>query len=113
MQTQSCRGNMGLKDQVHALRWIRDNIRQFRGDPANVTISGHGAGATCVNFHLISPMSAGKLTKVSTIMFTRSMLRGLEIPYNHFQVSSTRRSYRPAAFTARGVSRGIGENSKS
>jgi len=63
MQTQSCRGNTGMKDQTLALVWIRDNIKRFKGDPKNVTIAGHGAAAACVNFHLISPLSKSKNNK--------------------------------------------------
>ena len=59
MGTDECSGNAGLKDQVHALKWIQANIEKFGGDPNNVTITGHSAGATCVNLHTISPMSKG------------------------------------------------------
>ncbi|KAF2888198.1 hypothetical protein ILUMI_17975, partial [Ignelater luminosus] len=52
-------GNNGLKDQVVALRWIRDNIVAFGGDPNSVTIFGYSAGGTSVNLHMISPMSRG------------------------------------------------------
>jgi len=60
MHVSACKGNAGLKDQVMALTWIRDNIRAFDGDPDNVTICGESAGGTCVNFHLISPLSKGE-----------------------------------------------------
>ena len=60
METKDCRGNAGLKDQVQALKWIRANIDRFDGDPQNVTIMGHGTGATCVNLHMVSPLSRGQ-----------------------------------------------------
>jgi len=59
LRSDSCKGNAGLKDQVLALKWIKHNIKQFNGDPDNVTIAGWSAGATCVNLHLISPQSKG------------------------------------------------------
>lgn len=50
-------GNAGLKDQVLALHWVRDNISKFGGDPNNVTVFGESAGACAVHFHLLSEMS--------------------------------------------------------
>lgn len=52
-------GNLGLKDQVEALRWVQKNIESFGGDAKNVTISGYSAGGWSVSLHLVSPMSKG------------------------------------------------------
>ena len=50
-------GNYGTMDQVAALQWIHENITQFGGDPANITILGQSAGAMSVKTLLISPLS--------------------------------------------------------
>ncbi|XP_076053092.1 neuroligin-4, Y-linked-like isoform X2 [Oratosquilla oratoria] len=51
--------NYGLMDQIAALHWIQENIVKFGGDPGQVTVMGHGTGAACVNFLVISPAVAG------------------------------------------------------
>lgn len=56
----SARGNFGLMDQVAALHWIQENIREFGGDERNVTVMGYGHGAACVNFLMLSPMARGR-----------------------------------------------------
>lgn len=50
-------GNMGLKDQVEAFRWVRRNIAAFGGDPSSVTLCGYSAGSFSIMLHMVSPMS--------------------------------------------------------
>ncbi|CAL8125463.1 unnamed protein product [Orchesella dallaii] len=51
--------NIGLRDQVMALQWVKENIAAFNGDPTNVTIFGESAGAACVHFLLMTPTAEG------------------------------------------------------
>lgn len=51
--------NLGLRDQLAALRWVQENITGFGGDPANVTLFGEASGAVSVACLLGSPLSAG------------------------------------------------------
>ncbi|XP_064109034.1 venom carboxylesterase-6-like isoform X2 [Macrobrachium nipponense] len=52
-------GNFGMKDQSLALRWVHENIRDFGGDPGQVTIFGQSAGGASVHLHVLSPYSEG------------------------------------------------------
>lgn len=56
-------GNVGMLDVVQALQWIQENIRQFGGDPSNVTIFGESGGGGKVGTLLCMPSARGLFHK--------------------------------------------------
>ncbi|CAL4062041.1 unnamed protein product, partial [Meganyctiphanes norvegica] len=57
-------GNMGLKDQTMALKWVKNNIHAFGGDTNRITIFGESAGSASVHFQLLTPYSKGIYSNV-------------------------------------------------
>ncbi|XP_060636788.2 bile salt-activated lipase [Anolis sagrei] len=56
-------GNYGLKDQHMAIAWVKRNIRNFGGDPDNITIFGESAGAVSVSLQMLSPHNKGLIKR--------------------------------------------------
>ena len=56
-------GNYGILDQIAALKWVKNNIQQFGGDPNNITIFGQSAGAMSVQSLVTSPLSKDLMQK--------------------------------------------------
>lgn len=56
--------NLGILDQIEALRWVHNNIRAFGGDPENVTVFGESAGGGSVSLLPIIPQTKGLFHRV-------------------------------------------------
>ncbi|ROQ35657.1 para-nitrobenzyl esterase [Streptomyces sp. PanSC19] len=65
--------NRGLLDQVAALRWVRENIAAFGGDPDDVTVAGHSSGAASVACLMVMDRARG--------LFHRAVLHSPASPH--------------------------------
>jgi len=74
---QRSSGNYGLLDAIAGLRWVRDNVAAFGGDPERVTTIGGSAGAAIAALLLTSPLAAGLARR--TILRSPSSLRPLPV----------------------------------
>ncbi|MDR0538786.1 MAG: carboxylesterase family protein [Tannerellaceae bacterium] len=73
-------GNVGLLDMIAALEWIRDNIANFGGDPANVTIIGQSGGGSKVCLLAASPRAKGLIHK--GVALSGSTIAGADRTYS-------------------------------
>lgn len=76
-------GNAGLKDVIHGLKWIQENIASFGGNPNNVVLLGHGAGAAVVDLITLSPQSENLVHKA--IALSGSALAPWAVAYQPIQ----------------------------
>jgi para-nitrobenzyl esterase len=68
-------GNAGLLDQIAALRWVRDNIGAFGGDPQNITVCGESAGAISISCLLACPEAKGLFHRAICMSGAPSLVR--------------------------------------
>ena len=52
-------GNFGMDDQLQAIRWVKDHIREFGGDGDNITLLGQSAGAISIQYHCLNHDNEG------------------------------------------------------
>ena len=79
-------GNYGLLDQIAALKWVEENIRQFGGNPGNVTLMGESAGAVSICVLMSSPLAEGLFDKAIVMSGgAPDRLRLLDSPRNGLQ----------------------------
>jgi para-nitrobenzyl esterase len=57
--------NLGLQDIITALQWVQENIARFGGDPGNVTVTGHSAGAFSTLALLAAPSADGLIHRIA------------------------------------------------
>lgn len=94
-------GNAGLKDQVLALKWIKENIENFGGDSKNITIFGQSSGGGCSHYHILSPSSKD--------LFQRSIIMSGSA-FNPMYAAIPRRNW--AYRLAKRINDSISENEK-
>jgi len=71
--------NLGLRDMIAALQWVRDNIAAFGGDPDNVTLFGESAGAMATANLVASPLATGLFRRAIVQSGHGSMVRQISV----------------------------------
>ncbi len=71
--------NLGLRDMIAGLTWVRDNIAAFGGDPANVTVFGESAGAMAVADLIASPLAKGLFGRAIVQSGHGAMVRDISV----------------------------------
>merc|ERR1711892_1393109 len=79
LEGSSITGNQGMKDQVLAMRWVKENIANFGGDPSRITIAGESAGGMSVHAHVLSPVGTNEDLFHRAISFSGTMLMAGEM----------------------------------
>ncbi|XP_065202789.1 esterase E4-like [Planococcus citri] len=73
LRLKECSGNQAVKDIVLSLRWIKNNVRSFGGDPDNVTLIGSSSGSVLAHTLILSPSAKG--------LFHKAVMMGGHVNY--------------------------------
>ena len=71
--------NLGLRDMLFAIQWVRDNIAAFGGDPENITLFGESAGAMAIADLVTSPLAKGLFKRVIIESGHGAMVRDIDV----------------------------------
>jgi len=71
--------NLGLRDQIAALAWVKENAAAFGGDPANITVFGESAGAMSIGDLVASPLAQGLFQKAIIESGHGAMVRPIRV----------------------------------
>jgi para-nitrobenzyl esterase len=71
--------NLGLRDMLFAIQWVRDNIGAFGGDPENITVFGESAGAMAIADLVTSPLAKGLFKRAIIESGHGAMVRDIEV----------------------------------
>ncbi|EFA83287.1 hypothetical protein PPL_04077 [Heterostelium album PN500] len=83
-------GNYGFLDQIEALKWVKNNIEAFGGNPNDITLGGPSAGAMSVVTHLVSPISAG--------LFHKAIIQSGHIPSGYKTMDKAKYQYKRLSY---------------
>lgn len=85
-------GNYGLLDTIEALRWVRDNIQNFGGDPNQVTVYGQSSGGSLVFALLASPKAQGLFSRAISMSGSARLNSTVQEASSYWHLEALRRT---------------------
>lgn len=81
-------GNYGLRDMIQALRWVKEYIGHFGGDPSRITAMGHEAGAIGINLLMYTQEARGMINSIHVAIDPNCSFESLPRPLRSRLVQS-------------------------